>query len=136
MAKSVAPKRQVFVIYALADRLLADRIIASLSGAGLTVAGFRHTAPTDDHGGAYDDRARRAIQSSDAVVVVLSRATAGAPLPASVLFEMGAALGAGKATYVVTEDATVTLPFLISRLRVLPANRIDEVSQAVLDPAA
>jgi hypothetical protein len=77
----------------------------------------------------YDDTVRTALRQSAAVVAVLSGASRRHDMPANVLFEIGAAIGARKPIYVVVDDASAKLPFGAPDLRVLPLNRLDEVAR-------
>jgi hypothetical protein len=109
--------------FALTDREFASQVLDNLTRAGLQVQQMDNLAPT----GQYTDAVRTAIRRSDAVVVALSEVASGRSIPASVLFEIGAAAGAGKPIFVVVDNLAEKLPFNVPHLRVFPTNRIDEI---------
>ena len=55
--------------------------------------------------------------------------------PASVLFEIGAAVGAEKPIYVIVDRPSGKLPFGAPGLQVLPLNRLDEIARKLNDDA-
>lgn len=121
-------RHRVFVNYAGADRGLVDRLTVALARAGLT------TIRADEltTGGVYNDAVRRALVGSAAMVVPLSGMPRTADLPASALFEIGAAMGAGKPVYVVVDSPTYRVPFGAPGVRVLFSNQLDEIGRDVL----
>jgi hypothetical protein len=121
-------QRQVFVSFAPPDRMLAEKVVTELEGSGLKVVRIDKLQPR----GEYSDSIRSALHSSDAVVTVLAKVSDRDQLPASVLFEIGAAVGAGKRIFVVVDEMAGRLPFNASNLVVLPMNRIGEIA-TILD---
>jgi nucleoside 2-deoxyribosyltransferase len=115
---------QVFLSFASTDRPLADRVDAALTKAGLTVVRMDGLGSK----GEYTDVVRSALNESDAVVVALSGAGRRQDIPASVIFEIGAAMGAEKHIYVVVEESTNKLPFSVRHLEMLPFNRVNEIA--------
>ena len=122
-ALNTAPR--VFLSFAAQDRGLAQEVSESLRHAGLDVTGLDELAPS----GEYTDEVRRALQNSAAVVVVLASRAHRRDLSSGVLFEIGAAVGAGKRILVVTDDMVGSLPFGAPRLQVLPVARVDEIAK-------
>ena len=102
-------RHQVFISFAAADRDLAGRVVASLRAGGVDVVGMRDFETS----GSYDDEVREAITASEAFVVALSVVGRRQEIPAAVLFEIGAATGAGKPIFVVVDEPTGTLPFRV-----------------------
>src|SRR5437588_7535941 len=104
---TVKTQSQIFLSFAQSDRKLAQQVGLALEEAGLKVV------RTDELklGGAYTKVVRDALRRSDAVVVALSSVSPRHEVPASVLFEIGAAVGAAKPIFVVVEEPTTKLPF-------------------------
>lgn len=119
---------QVFFTYGQADRSFASRVAAALEGAGLKVV----AASTVTASGVYDEHVRDAIKSSQAAVVAFS-GRSGTEFPSSVLFEIGAAMGAYKPVFVIVEDLSRKLGFSVPDMHVLPISRLDEISQALAE---
>jgi hypothetical protein len=124
---------QIFLSFAAIDRLQADRVTMSLNAAGFAVVGFEDVTS----GEVYNDAVRQAMGKSIAVVVPMASSLRGTVLPSGVLFEIGAAMGAGKPIYVIVEeDARATVPFSVPGMRVLPESRVDEIARMIRsDPA-
>jgi hypothetical protein len=120
-----APKKKpaAFLISNLADSEFAGRITDTLVRSGLTVSW--------NQGRNVD--LRKELRECAVTVVVLSGSTLRQPLTASVLFEVGAAMGAGKPIYAVVDDLTARLPFGVPNLQVLPANRAEEIASRFFD---
>lgn len=119
--------RQVFVNHAAADGELIDRLAVALTRAGST------TIRTDElsAGGVYNATVRRALADSEAMVVPLSGAPRPTDLPASVMFETGAAVGAGKPVYVVVDSPTDRVPFGAPGVRVILANQVNVIGREI-----
>jgi hypothetical protein len=124
MIRTLTPPK-VFLSFAWSDKELAADLSDSLERAGLHVTRVDEVAPR----GQYSDRLRDAVRESAAVVVFLSDVVRRRDIPASVLFEIGAAVGANKPIYVVVERMTEKLPFNAPDLHVLPLNRAQEIAQ-------
>ena len=124
-ATAAATKPTVFLSYALHDRHAADEVAGALRGAGLSVVQMSELEP----GGEYTDTIRQALGRSSAIVVVLPKMSARRELPASVLFEIGAAVGADKPIFVIVDEPTAKLPFNVPHLHILPRARLDEVAR-------
>lgn len=122
----------IFLSYSLHDRHLADDVARVLAGSGLTVVRMSDLEP----GGEYTDSIRRALRKSAAVVVVLSQVSRRRELPASVLFEVGAAVGADKPIFVVIDEPSAKLPFNVPHLEVLPTTRIEEIAHRLVADVA
>jgi hypothetical protein len=120
---AVKAQPKVFLTFAAADRVFAGDVADSLRLLGAKVSSFASVASGDT----YTDAIRRAIQRSNAVVIPLGQVSRRGELPANVLFEIGAAIGAGREIYVVSRDVAARLPFEVPRLHVLPLSRIDEI---------
>ncbi len=120
---TLSAQARIFLTYAAADRRFAAEVADALELLGAKVSSFDSMANGDQ----YNDAIRRAIRESDAVVVPLGRLSAPDDLPANVIFEIGAAAGAGRAIYVVSRDVSTRLPFDVPHLNILPMNRIDEI---------
>lgn len=103
---------------------MADRVTDALKRAGLKTVRMDDLEPR----GEYSDAVREALHESDAIVTVLSRISDRDPIPASVLFEIGAAVGAEKQIFVVVDEMTGRLPFHVAHLQVLPLTRIGEIA--------
>jgi hypothetical protein len=128
---TIAPlksKKQVFLSYSSADQELANEVAAELTGAGIDVVA-QSDLPADETPYQW---LRKALPKSNAMVVVLSRLAQGREIPASVLFEIGAAVGADKPIYLIVDDPSAKLPFHVRNLRVLPLNRVEEIARAVV----
>jgi nucleoside 2-deoxyribosyltransferase len=108
---------QIFLSFALADRRLAEKITDTLQRSGLKVVSPEELEP----GREYSKTIRDALLKSAAIVVVLSGQTDA--VPASVLFEIGAAFGAEKPIFVIVDKPDAKLPFETSKLRILPLSR-------------
>lgn len=117
---------QVFLTFAPADRPLASQISRALEGAGLKVV-YTGSIGTDR---IYDESIRSAIEQSLALVVAFS-GRGGSEIASSVVFEIGAAMGAGKPIFVVVDQPTFRLPFRVPQLRILPIGRVDEIGMAL-----
>src|SRR5687767_15451286 len=91
-AQLVRTKPRVFLSFALEDRLMAAEVARVLSSSGIRVVSMGDA----ETGNEYTDSVRRALGSSAAVVAVLSGISKRRDIPASILFEIGAAVGAGK----------------------------------------
>jgi TIR domain len=127
---NVKIQRQIFLSFAPSDRRLAGQVADDLRRTGLTVVSMEDLGP-----GEYSDAVRRALTESDAVVTVLSGVSDRIGLPASVVFEIGAAVAAGKRIFLVTGMATFRLPFVASQLEILPINRIEEIASKLNENA-
>jgi hypothetical protein len=90
----------VFLSFAARDQELAGEVAELLRHARLDVVRVDELSPS----GEYTDEVRRALGTSAAVVVVLARTARRRDVPAGVVFEIGAAVGAGKRIFVVTDD--------------------------------
>lgn len=123
---------RILLTSALSDVTLAERVSAILEASGIHV-GRANQAPSAQHWGRC---LRKSIEDSDAIVVVISRATSGDRLPASLLFEVGAAFGASKRVYVVLEDMSRRLDFSVPDMHVLPVSRVEELKYALASIAA
>jgi methylmalonyl-CoA mutase cobalamin-binding subunit len=121
---SVKTRPQIFLSFAQSDRRLAEQVGSALHDAGLTVVQMDQLLARR----AYDDTVRSALRESDAVVVALSSVSRRHEVPASVLFEIGAAVGAAKPIFVIVEEATAKLPFNAPQMEVLPVNRVNEIA--------
>lgn len=128
----VAVQPKVLLTSALTDVDLAERVGAVLQATGIEVLRTNHMQA----GQQISTYLRRSIQESAAIVVVISRATTDDRLPASLLFEIGAAFGAGKRVFVVLEDPSRRLDFSVPNMHILPISRVDEVKQALAGIAA
>jgi hypothetical protein len=130
MTTNVAVKTQpqIFLSFALADQELAHLVAAELAGAGLAVVQPHQLGA----GGEYTDAIRKALRGSAAVVVVIGDISRRHEVAASVLFEIGAAVGAGKPIYVVVDEPSTKLPFNAPNLKVIPVTRLDEVARALI----
>jgi hypothetical protein len=117
-------RQQIYLSYALSDRSLAEKVAAILTQSGVAVIRFDQAAPT----GVYSDSLRQTLRRSAAVVVVLSELAQRPDIPANLLFEIGAAVGAGKPIYVVVETMTHPLPFGAPDLQVIPLSRVQEIA--------
>jgi len=98
-----APPRtrsQVVLSFARSDRELADRVEPTLLDAGLEVVRMNQLRGA----GEYNDAVRLALKRADALVVALGGHRREAQVPASVTFEIGAAMGAEKPIFVVVEQ--------------------------------
>jgi hypothetical protein len=122
---NIRTRPQIFLSFALSDRELAEKVDLALREAGVKVVRM------DKLGGhvGYTDVVRNALHKSDAVVVALSNISRRHDVPASVLFEIGAAVGAEKRIFVVVEEPTTKLPFTAPHLEILPANRVSEIAE-------
>jgi nucleoside 2-deoxyribosyltransferase len=121
---TVKTQPQIFLSFARSDRALAEKVNGALREAGVKVVRMDELRA----GGEYTNSVREALHESDAVVVALSSVSRRHDVPASVLFEIGAAVGAAKRIFVVVEDATTKLPFTAPQLEILPANRVNEIA--------
>jgi len=124
----VKTRPQVFLSFAMADRELAKNISAALTRAGVEVVGSEKTAA----GFEYNNDIRQALHRSDAVVVALSGVDGSRNISANVLFELGAASGAGKPIFIVSEEPGMKLPFHVAQLTILPMNRVEEIARELL----
>jgi hypothetical protein len=97
-------------------------VATELRDTGLTVVSMGDFGTRE-----YSDTVRKALRRSDAVVTVFSGASEARGLPASVIFEIEAAVAAGKPIFLITGLATFKLPFAAPRLGILPLNRINEI---------
>lgn len=124
ISTTVKTQPQIFLSFARADHELAERIGTIFQKAGIKV--YR----MDQMGirGEYSEAVRKALLRSDAVVVALSSIPRQQDFPASVLFEIGAAMGAEKDIYVVVEEPTAKLPFSVRHLEILPVSRVNEIA--------
>ena len=118
---------QVFLTFASVDRVLADEVGAVLRSEGLSVIRVQDVRrqPAADS----DFRMREVLKNCAAVVVVLSDVSNRRGLPASVLFEIGAATGAGKPIFVVLDQSSHPLPFGVPGMQIIPTNRVDEIAR-------
>src|SRR4051812_37665811 len=105
--KQVTTHPKVFLSFPLGDSDLAAEVSRTLSAAGIEVTTF---AGIDDRE-SYSDEVRSGLRQSDAVVVVLSTIAQRREIPASVLFEIGAATGANKPIFVIVQSMDQKLPF-------------------------
>jgi hypothetical protein len=128
---SLRTKPGIFLSFALEDQSLAADVAARLSAAGLDVFSTQDVESGDE----YTDATRQAVNRSAAVVAVLSRPSGRSEVPASILFEIGAGVGARKPIFVVVDDATAKLPFGVPNLHVLPTSRLDEIARRVIAEA-
>ena len=131
MTTQVASKTQpqVFLSFSLSDRGFANKVADELQRAGLSVVRMVDLGA----GGEYTEEVRRALRRSAAVVVALSDISPRHEVPASVLFEIGAAVGAEKPIYVIVDRPIAKLPFGAPGLQVLPLNRLDEIAQRLIE---
>jgi methylmalonyl-CoA mutase cobalamin-binding subunit len=129
---SLGTKPRIFLSFALEDRQLAADVAARLSSAGLDV----FTTGDVESGEEYTNATRRAMTRSAAVVAVLAGVSRKREIPASILFEIGAGVGAGKPIFVVVDDPSAKLPFNVPNLQVLPTSRLDEIARRLLHEAA
>lgn len=83
----------------------------------------------------YTEEIRKALRRSAAVVVALPNVSAKLEIPASVLFEIGAAIGAEKPIYVIVDRGSGKLPFGAPGLQMLPLSRLDEIARKLNDEA-
>lgn len=120
---------QVFLSFSLADREFASEIADELRRSGLTVIGMSDFGSASE----YTEEIRNALRSSAAVVVALPIISAKHEIPASVLFEIGAAVGAEKPIYVIVDGPSGKLPFGAPGLQMLPLNRLDEIARTMID---
>jgi nucleoside 2-deoxyribosyltransferase len=118
-------KPQVFLTYALADREFADEVTRELALSGLNCVSMNEFSAD----GEYTEAIRKAVRQSAAVVAILSGVSRRHDVPANVLFEIGAAIGARKPIYVVVDDPSIRLPFGAPDMHVLPITRIDEIAR-------
>jgi hypothetical protein len=123
--KTIKVTSTVFLSFAARDQEMAREVAELLTRAALDVVRVDELSLS----GEYTDEVRRALGASAAVVVVLARIARRHDLPAGVLFEIGAAVGAGKRIFVVADDLTDGLPFGAPRLQVLPIGRVDEIAR-------
>lgn len=115
--KPVKRSVRLFVSYDLASRSVAQEVIGRLRSAGAEVDDIQELTA----GHTYSNEVREAIRAADAVVVVMTSEHLGANL----LFELGAAIGAGKRVIVVASGiANVQLPLDV---QVIPVARVEEV---------
>lgn len=131
MTTEVALKTQpqVFLSFALSDRQFASQVADELERAGVAVVRMSDLGP----GGEYTAEVRDALRRSAAVVVALTDVSPRHEVPASVLFEIGAAVGAEKPIYVVVDRPSPKLPFGAPGLQILPLNRLDEIARKLND---
>ncbi|HSU66149.1 MAG TPA: toll/interleukin-1 receptor domain-containing protein [Tepidisphaeraceae bacterium] len=127
----VTTRPEVFLSFAMSDREMADEVASDLSRAGLDVVRVDELGT----GSEYTDTVRSALRRSAAMVVVLSDASSAHDIPAGILFEIGAAAGAGKPIYVIVQKSTAKLPFSVPNLQVLPITRLDEVARQLSQAA-
>ena len=123
-ATAATARKQVFISFSPPDREMAAQVARDLRSAGLKTVSMDQL---DTHG-EYTDSVRSALGESDAIVTVLRRVSNREQIPASVLFEIGAAVGAGKYIFVVVGEMSGRLPFNVPHLQVLPLNRIGEIA--------
>jgi len=83
-------------------------------------------------GGEYTAAVRTAVRQSAAMVAILPDVSRRHDIPANVLFEIGAAVGARKPIYVVVGDSSAKLPFGAPDLHVLPITRLDEIARSLI----
>jgi hypothetical protein len=114
---------KIFLTYDPADKPFAAEVSAVLARLGADVSSFDSISAGEQYG----EPIRKAIRSSDAVVLPLEPRSRRSELPANVLFELGAATAADRAIYLVSRDASVRLPFELPRLQILPMTRINEI---------
>lgn len=124
MTSAIAAKPKVFFSYPQVDRELARRVASVLEASGLEV----FDAPSPRGGVDPGEQIRLAMEESSAAVVVLSQADQGQCIPASVLFEIGAAMGAGKPIYVLVTEPSQRLSFNVPGMVVLPSNHAEEIA--------
>ncbi len=126
---NVSAKPGVFLSFSASDEDFAKQVSHALSDAGLLVMGVRELDPKGD----YNDSVRRWIKSSAGMVVAISDRSLSSKfgLPANVVFEIGAATGAGKPIFVVTTLSAPKFPFRVPKLAVIPITRVDEVVHAL-----
>jgi hypothetical protein len=122
-------QHEVFFSFALSDRKFAGEVADELRRSGLFVVQMSDLGAA----GEYNDQVRRALRRSAAVVVPLPNLSARHDVPASVLFEIGAAVGAEKPIYVIVDQPSGKLPFGAPGLQILPLNRLDEIARKIND---
>jgi hypothetical protein len=132
MSTEVALKTQpqVFLSFSLSDRQFASTVADELQRAGLSVVRMSDLGAGDE----YTEEVRGALRRSAAVVVALPEVSSRHDVPASVLFEIGAAVGAEKPIYVIVDRPSTKLPFGAPGLQVLPLSRLDEIARKLNDP--
>jgi hypothetical protein len=119
----VQPVR-IFISHDMDGADAAADVARRLSGAGAIV----FDVSTVTAGGVYGDAMRRAIRESEVVVAVVTANR----LSANVMFELGAASGAGKQIIVLTSGVTsVDLPASFADVPMLPVARATEVIRFV-----
>jgi hypothetical protein len=117
----------VFLSSAAADADFAREVAEELTRAGAEIWEIGDVAAS----GKYTHEVRRALDRSGAVVVALARSADRREIPASVLFEIGAASGAQKPVFVVVDSPISRLPFSVPGMQVIPFNRVGEVPQLI-----
>jgi hypothetical protein len=127
---SVHPK--IFLSFASSHQDLARDVSTNLRRAGIAVSRIDEFTS----GGRYSDELREAVRQAAAVVVVLSDVARGKGIPASILFEIGAAVGANKQIFVLVQNMTERLPFNVPQMQILPLNRADEIARHLLTSSA
>src|SRR5438552_17659079 len=106
MTATTTDQFSVFLSFPVADRAFAEQVASALRDSGLEVVSTHDVEP----GGDYTNDVRRALAGSKAVVVALTNISKRQEIPASVLFEVGAAVGADKPIFIVLDQASASLP--------------------------
>lgn len=124
---ATAKHPQIFLSFAAGDHAFAESVATELRSGGADVLSMNDVAAAGD----YSEGVRRALQRSGAVVVALNEVSDRRDIPASILFEIGMAVGAGKPIFVILSNPSSILPFNAPHLQVFPPNRLQEIPRLI-----
>jgi hypothetical protein len=117
---------KVFLTSSLTDVAIAERVAKTLAASGVEASKVRGKSTARP-----EVFLRNLIRDSSATVVVMSKSTTSGPIPASVIFEIGAASGARKPVFVVLEDFSHKLGFSVPDMQIFPISRVEEIGEAL-----